>query len=166
MPSRPLSTLLLTLLSITPVRSGQGLAYALTGLLCGLMLWGWQARQAQPHLAGLADFDALCLSAESHVGDYAMPALAEGALQSMRRIARERSVMIACSPGALNVHYQMRSSAHTMRWDAVMTASDPAGTTLWQQRKGAKLEGATSLHQYQAGRFFTAFVDAWQAAEQ
>lgn len=144
----------------------QGVAYALTGLLCGLMLWGWQAREAQPHLANLADFDALCLSAESHVGNYAMPALAEGALQSMRRIARERSVTIACSAGALKVHYEMRSSAHTMRWDAVMTASDSLGTTLWQQRKGDKLEGATSLHQYQAGRFFTAFVDAWQVAEQ
>ena len=146
-------------------RSVQGFAYALMGLLCALMLWGWQARQAQPHLANLADFDALCLSAESHVGNHAMPALAEGSLQSMRRIARARSVTLACSPGALEVHYDMRSSAHTMRWEAVMTARDSVGTTLWQQHKGDKLEGATSLHQYQAGRFFSAFVDAWQAAE-
>jgi hypothetical protein len=152
--------------STKSARSLQGFAYALTGLLCGLMLWGWQARQAQPHLAGLADFDVLCLSAESHVGDYAMPALAEGALQSMRQIARERSVTLACSAGALNVHYEMRSSAHTMRWDAVMTARDSVGTTLWQQRKGDKLEGATSLHQYQAGRFFSAFVDAWHTADE
>jgi len=130
------------------------------------MLWWWQGQHAKPHLANLTDFDVLCLSAESHVGDHPMPALAEGALQSMRRIARERGVLVACSPEALNVHYEVRSSAHTMRWDAVMTARDAAGTTLWQQRKGEKLEGATSLHQYQAGRFFTAFVDAWQAAEQ
>jgi hypothetical protein len=144
----------------------QGFAYALMGLLCALMLWGWQARQAQPHLANLADFDVLCLSAESHVGNYPMPALAEGSLQSMRRIARARSVTLACSAGALEVHYEVRSSAHTMRWDAVMTARDSVGTTLWQQRKGDKLEGATSLHQYQAGRFFSAFVDAWQVAKE
>lgn len=141
------------------------LAYVLAGLLCAGMLWWWQAHQAKPHLARLADFEVLCLSAESHLGNYAMPALAEGALQSMRQIARERSVVVMCAEGALEVHYEMRSSAHTMRWDAVMTARDAAGTTLWQQRKGDKLEGATSLHQYQAGRFFSAFVDAWQAAE-
>jgi pyruvate kinase len=88
------------------------------------MLWWWQAQQAKPYLANLTDFDTLCLSAESWVGDYPIPALAEGALQSMRRIARERDLQLACSPGALTVHYEMRSSAHTMRWQAVMTASD------------------------------------------
>lgn len=144
--------------------SARALTYILTGVLCAFMLWWWQAQQTKPYLANLSDFDALCLSAESYVGDYPLPALAEGAVQSMRRIARERGVVVACSEGALRVHYEVRSSAQTMRWEAVMTAADPTGTTLWQQRQEERLEGATSLHQYQAGRFFTAFVDAWQAA--
>jgi hypothetical protein len=97
-----------------------------------------------------------------------MPALAASSVSSMGQVARARDIQVdieTCHDTALRVHYSMASSSQTMRYEAVLTASDAFGTTLWEHREAAALTGTTSLHQYKAGRFFSALIDDWQAVQ-
>lgn len=146
----------------------QRVGYALSVALCAGLIWWWALMQRPSPSARLAEFEAVCLSATSQVGHYPMPVLAAGSVSSMRQVAKSRDVQASvetCPDDALRVHYKMTSSAQTMHYEAVLTAADAFGTTLWEYREDAPLTGATSLHQYNAGKFFSALIDDWQAIQ-